>query len=184
MGLYPARSVPPRGKAPGWSCPGATPTRASAPQRSVPKRSRRPCGADRYQAGLALDAQAGDHRQHLTVLDAPPRSAELPGECLAIHDGTTGCRTGSSNPTKTWSRCAPSLEHLLIDQPCKVIMSPACANGRMGSDRGGSDQLVNEATANRPGIRAPRTPRHGNARSFSSPAPFPFAGSRIALNEI
>ena len=70
-----ARSVPRRGKAPGWSCPGATPTpwrRTSS--RSV--RSRRPCGADRRSGRLALDPKLAIP-DNITVLALPPRSPEL-----------------------------------------------------------------------------------------------------------
>ena len=51
------RIIPRRGKAPGWSCPGATPTHLIEISAG---RSRRPCGADRRSGRLALDAQAGD----------------------------------------------------------------------------------------------------------------------------
>ncbi len=67
------------------------------------RRSRRPCGADRRSGRLALDAQAGDH--NITVLALPPRSPEWnPVENVAIPRQLVG--TGSSNPTKTSSRCA------------------------------------------------------------------------------
>ena len=82
-----ARSVPRRGRAPGWSCPGATPTpwrRTSS--RSCRRRSRRPCGADRRSGRLALDAQAGDPRQHHRPGAAATIARVEPGgECLAIH---------------------------------------------------------------------------------------------------
>ena len=41
------------------------------------RRSRRPCGADRRSGRLALDAQAGDPVDNITVLALPPRSPEL-----------------------------------------------------------------------------------------------------------
>ena len=44
---------------------------------------------------------------NITVLALPPRSPELnPVENVWQFIATTGCRTGSSNPTKTSSRCA------------------------------------------------------------------------------
>ena len=73
-----ARSVPRRGKAPGWSCPGATPTpwrRTSS--RSVPPSIPAPMRC------LIVD-QAGWHLtpklaipDNITVLALPPRSPEL-----------------------------------------------------------------------------------------------------------
>ena len=66
------------------------------------------------QAVLIVD-QAGWHLtpklaipDNITVLALPPRSPELnPVENVCCNScATTGCRTGSSNPTKTSSRCA------------------------------------------------------------------------------
>ena len=49
-------------------------------------RSRRPCGADRRSGRLALDAQAGDPRQHHRPGAAATIARVEPGgECLAIH---------------------------------------------------------------------------------------------------
>ena len=81
------RSVPRRRKAPGWSCPGATPSHGGAPHRDqCRRRSRRPCGADRRSGRLALDAQAGDPRQHHRPGAAATIARVEPGgECLAIH---------------------------------------------------------------------------------------------------
>ena len=81
-----ARSVPRRGRAPGWSCPGATPTpwrRTSSDQ--CRRRSRRPCGADRRSGRLALDAQAGDPRQHHRPGAAATIARVEPGGECAIH---------------------------------------------------------------------------------------------------
>ena len=50
------------------------------------RRSRRPCGADRRSGRLALDAQAGDPRQHHRPGAAATIARVEPGgECLAIH---------------------------------------------------------------------------------------------------
>ena len=77
--------------------------RHGRPSRSVPPSNRRPCGADRRSGRLALDAQAGD--PPTSPLALPPRSMN-PVRMSGNSCATTGCRTGSSNPTKTSSRCA------------------------------------------------------------------------------
>ena len=71
-----ARSVPRRGKAPGWSCPGATPT----PWRRTSSRSVPPS----IPAPMLIVDQAGWHLtpklaipDNITVLALPPRSPEL-----------------------------------------------------------------------------------------------------------
>ena len=73
-----ARSVPRRGRAPGWSCPGATPT----PWRRTSSRSVPPSIPGAH-AVLIVD-QAGWHLtpklaipDNITVLALPPRSPEL-----------------------------------------------------------------------------------------------------------
>ena len=120
-----ARSVPRRGKAPGWSCPGATPRHGGAPHRDqCRRRSRRPCGADRRSGRLALDAQAGDPRQHHgTVLALPPLIARVEpgGECLAIHARNHNWLSNRIFKSyETWSRCAAK-PGTIIDQPSKIM---------------------------------------------------------------
>ena len=118
-----ARSVP-RRKAPGWSCPGATPTGGAPRSRSVPPSIPAPCGAD-IRLG---NAQARSPTTSVTIARVEPG-----GECLAIH-ARTGCRTGSSNPTKTSSRCAAKPGTTSSTNHGRSCPS-ACANGRMGSDQ-------------------------------------------------
>ena len=77
LGLYLRRDLPRRGRAPGWSCPGATPAMdecgdAGSVSAAVEEN---PCGAGRRSGRLALD-EAGD--PHNIVLESlPPRSPEL-----------------------------------------------------------------------------------------------------------
>ena len=119
-----ARSVPRRGKAPGWSCPGATPTpwrRTSS--RSVPPSIPAPMRC------LIVD-QAGWHLtpklaipDNITVLALPPRSPELNparhAQTGLSADFTLASQTAfievadnrpSNRPSPTASRCRPSLE--------------------------------------------------------------------------
>ena len=79
-----ARSVPRRGRAPGWSC---TPTPWRPPHRDqCRRRSRRPAVLIVESGRLALDAQAGDPRQHHRPGAAATIARVEPGgECLAIH---------------------------------------------------------------------------------------------------
>ncbi len=70
-----ARSVPRRGKAPGWSCPGATPT---------PWRREISAAVDPGAHAVLIVDQAGWHLtpklaipDNITVLALPPRSPEL-----------------------------------------------------------------------------------------------------------
>ena len=117
------RSVPRRGKAPGWSCPCDTDAMA-AHLIQCRRRSRRPCGADRRSGRLALDAQAGDPRQHHRP-GAAATIARVEPECLAIHarqlvvepDLQILRRQSLEQPSTNHGRSCPS----------------ACANGRMGS---------------------------------------------------
>ena len=72
---------------------------------------------------------------NITVLALPPRSPELnPVENVWHSCATTGCRTGSSNPTKTSSRCAAKPGTTSSTNHGRSCPS-ACANGRMGSDQ-------------------------------------------------
>ena len=94
-----------------------------------------PCGADRRSGRLALDAQAGDPRQHHRPGAAATIARVEPGgECLAIHARQLVDRTGSSNPTKTSSRCAAKPGTTSSTNHGRSCPS-ACANGRMGSDQ-------------------------------------------------
>ena len=85
---------------------------------------------------------------NITVLALPPRSPELnPVENVwqFMRDNwlsnrifksyeDTGCRTGSSNPTKTSSRCAAKPGTTSSTNHGRSCPS-ACAHGRMGSDQ-------------------------------------------------
>ena len=117
-----ARSVPRRGRAPGWSCPGATPTlwrRTSS--RSVPPSIPAPMRCDRRSGRLALDAQAGDPRQHHRPGAAATIARVEPGgECLAIH----ARRWLSNRIFKSYedivALCCQAWNNL-IDQPWKIM---------------------------------------------------------------
>ena len=124
-----ARSVPRRGKAPGWSCPGATPT----PWRRTSSRS---AAVDPGAHAVLIVDQAGWHLtpklaipDNITVLALPPRSPELNPVENGNSCATTGCRTGSSNPT-TSSRCAAKPGTTSSTNHGRSCPS-ACANGRM-----------------------------------------------------
>ena len=117
---------PAKGKGAGLVMPWCD-TDAMAASRSVPPSIPAPMRCGR-SGRLALDAQAGDPRQH-TVLALPPRSPELnPVENVAIH-----ADNWLSNRKTFGHRRAvlPSLE-----QPHRPTEDhAACANGRMGSDQ-------------------------------------------------
>ena len=79
---------PAKGKGAGLVMPWCdTDAMAAPPHRDqCRRRSRRPCGADRRSGRLALDAQAGDPRQHHRPGAAATIARVEPGgECLAIH---------------------------------------------------------------------------------------------------
>ena len=129
-----ARSVPRRGKAPGWSCPGAHRRHGGAPHRDqCRRRSRRPCGADRRSGRLALDAQAGDPRQHHRPGAAATIARVEPGENVwqFMRDNWLSNRIFKSYEDIV-ALCCQAWNNL-IDQPWKIMPS-ACA-GRMGSDQ-------------------------------------------------
>ena len=82
-----ARSVPRRGKRRAGHALVRHRRHGGAPHRDqCRRRSRRPCGADRRSGRLALDAQAGDPRQHHRPGAAATIARVEPGgKCLAIH---------------------------------------------------------------------------------------------------
>ena len=147
-----ARSVPRRGKAPGWSCPGATPTPCGAPHRDrCRRRSRAHAVLIVDQAGWHL-TPTGDPRR----LALPPRSPELnPVENVwqFMRDNWLSNRLQILRRHRR--AVLPSLE-----QPHRPTMRrscpSACANGRMGSD-----QSV--------GIRWPGPPGQSNSVNSSRP---------------
>ena len=73
---------------------------------------------------------------NITVLAAAATIARVEpgGECLAIHARQLVVETGSSNPTKTSSRCAAKPGTTSSTNHGRSCPS-ACANGRMGSDQ-------------------------------------------------
>ena len=84
-------------------------------------RSRRPCGADRRSGRLALDAQAGDPRQHHRPGAAATIARVEPGgECLAIH-----ARQLVVEPDlqilRRHRRAGCQAWNNLIDQPWKIM---------------------------------------------------------------
>ena len=86
------------------------------------RRSRRPCGADRRSGRLALDAQAGDPRQHHRPGAAATIARVEPGgECLAIHARQLVVEPDPSNPTKTSSRCAAKPGTTSSTNPWKIM---------------------------------------------------------------
>ena len=102
----------------GWIVPRRGRRRAHALATPTPWRRTSSRSPPSIPAPMRIrDAQAGDPRQHHPGAAATIARVEPGGECLAIH--ARQCRTGSSNPTKTSSRCAA--KNNLIDQPWKHV---------------------------------------------------------------
>ena len=95
------------------------------------RRSRRPCGADRRSGRLALDAQAGDPRQHHRPGAAATIARVEPGgECLAIHARQLVVEPDLQILRRHRRAVLPSRTSTNHGRSCS-----ACANGRMGSDQ-------------------------------------------------
>ena len=118
-----ARSVPRRGRAPGWSCrPGATPTPCRRTSRDQCRRDPGAhAGADRRSGRLALDAQAGDPRQHHRPGAAATIARVEPGgECLAIHRDNWLSNRILKSYEDIVALCCQAWNNL-IDQPWKIM---------------------------------------------------------------
>ena len=86
------------------------------------RRSRRPCGADRRSGRLALDAQAGDPRQHHRPGAAATIARVEPGgECLAIHARQLVVEPDLQFLRRHRRAVLPSLETTSSDQPWKIM---------------------------------------------------------------
>ena len=123
-----ARSVPRRGRAPAGHALVRHRRHGGAPHRDQCRRRSRNAVLIVDQAGWHLTPKLAIPDNSKPGAAATIARVEPGGECLAIH-APTGCRTGSSNPTKTSSRCAAKPGTTSSTNHGRSCPS-ACANGR------------------------------------------------------